>query len=488
MEWLRYAIAKYLKELYECDLYAIYDTDRVSTNYFKKQKIVNFEKVWFFREYISKNVEKIDINYLKNFENKYKINLWEIAFGERFFFGYNQFYKFDSKKILEILEMECKLFEQVLDEIKPDCLIIKMTDSHQSHLIHQLCKSKGIQVLMFGATRFAYRNAIYTDYDIFENFNLSELNLNSGRSLEELQNYLTKNYALKETKNWEKKSKLNITQRFRKYFSYLIIMQEKDFHKYYAHYGKTLTHIITQFLFLKRMVRKSFIDKHLDKSLETKNKIIYFPLHVEPERSISLVSPYHTDQIALISQIAKALPIDCELFVKEHGGMSIYGWRKTSFYKRIMVLSNVRLIHPSLDSVELIKKSSLVISIAGTSAIEAPFYEKPSIIFADTSFSQLPFIHRLREIEKLPSAIKKMLDVKVDLKYLNGYVDFIEKNSIEIDFLNLYLSFNNFFFEEFNYYGKEITETKMIDYLKKHKSDFEKLAKQHIKFIKSKTN
>ena len=42
----------------------------------------------------------------------------------------NPFYKFKKDEILNILERDCKFFESVLDEIKPEFLIIKVTDFH----------------------------------------------------------------------------------------------------------------------------------------------------------------------------------------------------------------------------------------------------------------------------------------------------------------------------------------------------------------------
>ena len=64
------------------------------------------------------------------------------------------------------------------------------------------------------------------------------------------------------------------------------------------------------------------------------------------------------------------------------------------------------LIHPDADLQELIKKSSLVLSITSSSALDAIFLEKPAIVFANSNFSMIPDVHRLKEIEKLPDAIK----------------------------------------------------------------------------------
>ena len=70
--------------------------------------------------------------------------------------------------------------------------------------------------------------------------------------------------------------------------------------------------------------------------------------------------------IKVITNIAESLPNGYNLYVKEHPNMVVREWRSISAYKQIMSLPNVTLIHPTVKSQDIIKKSSLVISIFGT--------------------------------------------------------------------------------------------------------------------------
>ena len=97
---------------------------------FLSQKIVNFEKTWFFHDHIKKSIEKPDLEYLANFEKKYHINLWKLAINERHFYKFNRFYKFTTNEILKFLEQECKLFEYILDGIKPDYFLTNEPSFH----------------------------------------------------------------------------------------------------------------------------------------------------------------------------------------------------------------------------------------------------------------------------------------------------------------------------------------------------------------------
>ena len=484
-EWLRFCIAKFIQQNYDCESFAVIDIPYTSKKFFQNQQIVKFQKTWFYRDYVIKTDKKPDIEYLKYFEEKYKINIWNIAFAERFFFKFNPFYKFSYDEILSLLEQECRLFEIILDEVKPHFLVIKLTDSHQSNLLHQMCKMKNIRTLMLGPTRFAYRYAVYSDYDQFDD--MDEIKNNSVTNLKtipELQNYLNEHHAVKEITTYEKRSKTSFFNRFVKYIKYLMLIGNPEFKSYYANYGKTRLRVISRVIFIKKWYRKHFIDKYFIKKIDTETPYVYLPLHVEPERSTLLVAPYFTNQIEIITHIAKSLPVGYKLFVKEHIGMFLVGWRETSYYKKILEFPNVCLIHPSVKSEDLLKNSSLVINVAGTTGIEAAFYNKPVIAFADVSYSTLPSVYRIRNIEDLPNAIRMMLGKETDLVALNNYVNMVEKNSFEFDLNNLYLDFDEYFSEDFNNGLGDIPISKMESFLAKYGPKFEPLAMEHIKKIK----
>ena len=484
MEWIRFGIAKFLQDLYECDLYALIDTDKVATDFYRNQNLVKFSKVWYYRDYVSEGQGKPDEEYLKKFEEKYKINLWQVAYSERFFYKYNIYYKFQYDEILSILEGECRLFETVLDEVKPDYLIIKLTDTHQSNLMHQLCKARGIRILMMNPTRFAYHFTISEEYDVMNNFDASRPCEGKSRSTSELQDYLRKNYTLDQTKEFESKLRISSWKRIKKYLNFLLKTSDTEFKKSYANYGKTTLKTLTKFLFLQKLYREWFVNKNSIAELEKSVPFVYYPLQTEPERTLLLGAPFYTDQIELITRIAKALPVGFKLYVKEHAAMAMLGWRKISFYKKILELPNVSLIHPSVRFEELITKCALVTTIRGTVGVEAAFYNKPAIVFSNVSYAALPSVHRLHDMEDLPVVIRNMLDANVDLNTVNNYVNYVEKNSFVINLLSLYTDLHEYFYEEFNGIGSKISNSKMNAFLERHRTQFEQLALEHLKIIK----
>ena len=86
-----------------------------------------------------------------------------------------------------------------------------------------------------------------------------------------------------------------------------------------------------------------------------------------------------------------------------------------------------------------------MISISGSACLEATFHNKPSIIFADVSFSSLPSVHRIKSFEDLPQAIRVSLQKKVDLSELRKFIHFIDQNSFEFDMLDSLIEVDEFY-------------------------------------------
>jgi len=119
-------LSKYIHENHDCEIYGIFDVTSKPKKFFETQTLTNFSKIWFFHDHIKKSVVEHDIQYLKNFETKYNINLNLETINERSFNKFNKFYRFTKNEILSILEQECKLFESVLDQVDPKFLVMHL--------------------------------------------------------------------------------------------------------------------------------------------------------------------------------------------------------------------------------------------------------------------------------------------------------------------------------------------------------------------------
>lgn len=479
-----FGIAKFLEQRNIFDLFAIYDINYPLNQSFKNQNIVTFQKEWFFWEHVLEIKKDIDTKYLKGFEDKYQIQLWNLVYTERIFYKYNPFYKFKKNEILSILEQECKFFEYVLDEIKPNFLIIKITDFHRNHLLAEMCKKKGIKVLTLVPTRIGNRATIVSDVNKFDETWETILEEHTDENFS-IEKYLKLHDRVKQTKKIVSGGiKFPLNKKINVAYKWITETFDEKYKKSYDRKGVTRIKAGCIFVknILKSKIRRSFIDKKFIHEI-IEEKFIFFPLQVVPERTVSLDAPYYSNQISVITNIAKSIPIDYKLYVKEHFSMEARNWRSISEYKQIMELPNVRIIHPSISAEKIIKKSKLTIAISSTAGMEAAYYKKPAIIFSDTIYSKLSSITRINNYENLRDEIKNSLARENDYLDLENFIKIMDKNTFEFDAFDLYSRFTKRFHNWGFLQASEIKMSELETFLVEQRGILEKCVEEFLKVI-----
>ncbi len=472
-----FCMSYYLQKKLDADFYAIIDITNRPKDFFKKQSLVKFKKSWFYHDHIKKNSKSIDIVYLKSIEEKYGINLWQIVCNDRIFNFYNEYYTFTRDEILSILEQECRLYEKILNDVKPDYLITPENTFRHHHLFYLMCKSLGIKIIMFNISNM--KNFCYLSQKPRYLDNIETVN-STHNTFEELQKYLKDDSITVKLDKFNtniKSSKFDLLKAAAQFLFNASITKQS----HYTYFGRSrLRVLIKEIIFsLKRKYRKSFIDKNFTIEFKTDSSFVYFSLQTDPERSSLIAAPFYTNQIELVRNIAKSLPINFKLLVKEHPNQGpARGWRKISEYKEIMRIPNVTLIHPAASTEKLLKNCSLAIS-SGTTCFEAGFYSKPSITFADLGYVILPHIFKVETLDELPNTIRIALDTIVHVSDISKYLALIEKNSFEFNYLDFILSYQNWFYHGGNLVDVNIDESKMKDFLLEHKIPLENLADAH---------
>jgi len=476
----QFGMAKWLQKKYNCEICAIIDVNK-GKKFYEEQKIVDFKKKWYLRECFNRSQKEPDLKYLAEIEKKYKFDIWKIVYSDINFYKYNEYHKFNYDEILTIIEQECRFFEQILDDGKPNYLAIRITDSSNGQILQKICAARGIKILMLSFTRFGNRAYISHEYDHLE-FSKKH-DEKKERVFEELQKDTQILTSLQST--FRKKFRNSKKTWIKGALKYLSLVISDKYREHYTNYGKTFSKVIRieGGFPLKTRKRKKFIDINLLSQLKLEERFIYFPLQLEPERATLISATFYTNQLDVITNIAKAIPIDFQLFVKEHPMQKIKGWREISFYKSIMELPNVKLIHPSISNDEMLKKCSLAITIAGTTGLEAALYKKPCIIFADANYSLLPSVYRLRSLEDLPNAIRESLKKEVKLSDVNDFINLLDTNSFPFNNTELSIKINDEFFYDGYLFDTEIDNKKAEEFLRKNHEYFEVLAMEYMKKI-----
>ncbi|PWM47156.1 MAG: hypothetical protein DBX47_01050 [Clostridiales bacterium] len=145
-----------------------------------------------------------------------------------------------------------------------------------------------------------------------------------------------------------------------------------------------------KFYFRYKKIKKLFTPADYNK------KYIYYPLHYQPEASTIVCAQKYEKQLIYIDHIAKSLPADTLLYLKEH--YVLLGHKEISFYKEIKRYPNVVLVSPWDDGKKLIMNSQAVITLTGTAGWEAMLLRKPVILGGHIFFDNAPGIMQTNEI------------------------------------------------------------------------------------------
>jgi len=139
-------------------------------------------------------------------------------------------------------------------------------------------------------------------------------------------------------------------------------------------------------------------------ALDRQDKYYFYPIHIEPEAVVLYwAGGWYKNQIKLIENIAAQLPAHTWLYVKDHPYSLSY--RSIGDYHRLRAIPNVKLIDPRTNSIEIIKNSTGVITINGTSGFEALVLGKAVYTFGSIYYNCCSNVTHVRHIKNLGSII-----------------------------------------------------------------------------------
>jgi len=480
--FLHFSLAYYLQTELDADFFGIVDTNTKPKKFFQNQNIVNFQRLWFFHDHIKKKYD-VDFDYLSNFEMKYDIDLWKYALNERFFYLYNRFYKFERIEILSILEYEIKLFETILEEIKPDFFLTYDPVFHHQKLLLDICRKKGIKVLSTViASGIKNKTIIVEDgatYDIDPN--------NKHRKLFDENKSITKNNESydKIHKNYLQARNTKFLDKLKGLKGYLSNFDSELQNSNFMYYGKSKFRVIKDALNFELEKRSNY--KYLEQisTLQPELNIpyVYFPMSIDEEMNSLHYAPFYTNQIDVIRNIAKAIPVNYLLYVKEHVAGGLRKWHDSKYYNEIIDMPNVVFIHPKADNNLLIENSKLVVTTRGYSTLKALKNCIPSIVFGEQPVQIMPSVFHVNELNSLPNLIKNALQHKVESGEYDRYENLLNERLFEFNMLEFESRRDKNFFTGGIFSNVEISKTKMLDFLELNKEMFKEINETHLKII-----
>ncbi len=301
---------------------------------------------------------------------------------------------------------------------KPDLLYSYAVAGSFTYAISELCKVLDIPFVKLTHTRIEDRIILDTsatdEMEIVgarfndENRKFSEKSLNFGRQ------YLNKfrekqdqpDYQILQNNIYLAKTRLKYSLKLRaKYIKGSLNRSNEFFHTSYLGNVKYERNVVKQ-------IKKFWKTKPFYNSSDLIDKeFLYYPMHVDPEASTMVISPYQTNQFAVLEAIAKSKPINQIILVKEH--LTMIGRRPEGFYEKINSLPGVYLVDPTESSFKFIKEAKAVLTLTGTAGLEAIFLKKPAIFLGNFIYK---FINEgfvlTNDLSNLPGILGNLQEIK----------------------------------------------------------------------------
>lgn len=447
--YLPHAIAIALKERYGVSDFSAIVRGRQDVYKVLKGYDVKYDSIVVLQDIFLKSQEmEVDHDYLASLEEKYGIpNLWMYPLADRDFLNFN-YYFFTHEDLMKAVQGYFKYITELLEKVRPDFIIMPLAENMTLLVVHEVAQRMKIPTLVLTPARVGDRVAIVRS--IFEEWDKIFKTYEKLQSGEHKSHY--REEALKYIREFREKggtyssfvSQYTARQEFfesifRAPIKILTRTLRYSYHYYFGNFKNDFMYknksppklameelsTIARWFALKRS--KFFVKP------DYKEQYVYFPLHREPEVATMLFAPFYIGQVALIENIAKSLPMHFKLYVKEHPIM--FGFQPISFYKRLLRVPNIRLIHPSTPSCEVVKNARLVITIAGTPGWEALLYKKPVITFGRTFYNKMDMVVKAKDVTSLPELVRDTLkNYKHDEGQLINFISAIFEGSFSASF------------------------------------------------------
>ncbi|MEK9184861.1 MAG: hypothetical protein AAB866_01700 [Patescibacteria group bacterium] len=462
--YIAHDIIVHLNKKYGLTQFCGYVFLRSTYEFLKTQKEINYTSLILDEDIHNRyKNEVIDMKFLSHLEKEYGVpNLWpylavdRIIMNDQIVREYpHSTSRYSHEDMLKILQVNAKAVIEFLDKEKPDYLFTTQPGGVGSYLLYHIAKKRGIKTLVMILPSIENKITLSEDYDFITGADeIYKRNLENGITKNKYYN-VAKEYVdsfKNKARTYSKmhtgiEKKISLSHQFKflmpwnyfNSFSWLCklfirhwILNDRNDYTSINPWNYIKDHI-------KRKIRNLFNARGIYDNPVAGEPYAFFGLHLEPEVSLLLLAPFVADQVWLIKQIARSLPVGYKLYVKDHPHMAIY--RPFSYYKELKKIPNVRLINPIISGYDLIKDSKLVTSITGSIGFEGALLGKPVITFGNAFYNRMSSISHCKTIEELPKIIKnKLANFKPDSNELLAYVSAIFEDSANVDMLYLWES------------------------------------------------
>lgn len=333
-------------------------------------------------------------------------------------------HQYKIKERLRLLKKEISFWRTIFEIEKPIAVLNEQVAIEIAEVMYIEAKNKGIRYLAWmtnPVNGYFYWTSDPISLSLDENVFSKEP---TEKAMEIAENYI-KNIIEKEERPFYIQPFLNTTKTTNLIRSIKGVIKQKL--RYLFKREK-------QFYEDSRSATWSFFERSLksmylkyDTLNDSSTSLILYPLHYEPEASLSYLSEFYSNQVYLVENILKCLGVNQTLVIKEHPAQA--GMLLTRKYQELRK-NNPNLIYlpSSLSSFDIIKRTELIITLTSHLGWEALILGKPVFLLGKMFYDKHPQINKISTFYDLRSSIRNKDYVlpkdSATLKYIANLIDF----------------------------------------------------------------
>ncbi|MBU0613792.1 hypothetical protein KJ766_00710 [Patescibacteria group bacterium] len=444
-------LAVRLKELYPDSRFAaivgIAPGGEHVLEYLKSQKDIHYEFLRLRHEMVAEALAtEIDYELLSGFEAEFpQKSLWRIIaadreWGSQFMHGAIMDKTFinqnnSRENILKVFSGSLKEIRSLFDQFKVDVFLPAIAmGSIYVFIYDQVCRERRIPYIVPTSVRvksiFAFSSDVQLRFpqidDAYRRLikGEKEVDFKAANVLyDEIMNDLENPNCFDSTLPCFNLNKIDSAHKKLKHIIFSIIPLLKEFSRWKKSFrfskSNDVRKNVSNFSAFLDRIKKTILHRcqsyqvlspSFGKILKPGQKYIYYPLHTCPEYSTQFQGTMWMDQLYLIELLAKSIPFDWIVYVKEHPATLTGRVRPPCFLSRIAKFPNVCLAPVDANSHELIVNAEMVAVVTGTSGWEAIQRGKPLISFADNFWDVLDLSKKCSNIDRLSNDIDEEID------------------------------------------------------------------------------
>jgi hypothetical protein len=356
------------------------------------------------------------------------VNWWAIAASERSFMdasflvgGLGQ-RRASQDYVLSLVVSLARYFEEIFDTSRISAVVCAVADTLITHVLYQVARSRSVRILGMTSNAWIRENGKPGFFIIRDEFLHSDLLDDRYREFRERAPTHEEMNRVQEFKRsvvaFDIKATFTATTsrpfivppttpHLRRLPAYLRENAQRDpaveYYKFDA-FEKSIANVRRAY---RRWRTKGLLGP---KSADIPPRSIFYPMQYQPEQTTLVGGIFFANQIAVIENIAKALPFGYNLIVKEHprGRGARAAWQ----YEHLTSYPNVRFFDG--DSKEILQRCEAVVTITGTIGLEAMALDKPAVVLGQTYYDVADVIYRPSSWPDVARDLKRIL---IDREY-----------------------------------------------------------------------